>query len=488
MSDMGEQEGGRARSLRIPPHPRPGANLVGFLDAESGLGEIARRVASALEGGGVPVAAISHRGTQRRQLHPHGLSLGDQAPFDTNLVCLNPGHLASFTADVGAEFFSKRYAIGLWFWETNRFRAGERGAARFFDELWVASSYVRDAIEPEVDIPVCVLPVPMEAPTAPFRTRAELGLPDGFTFLFVFDFWSEERKNPAAVIEAFTRAFAPGEGPTLVVKSIHGDAKARKLEKLVALAGGRSDVIVRDGYVSAAERDSYLAECDCYVSLHRSEGLGLTMAEAMALGKPVIATGYSGNLEFMSPDNSYLVPYKLVEVPSSWWAYTPSATWAEPDVGAAADLMRKAWEHPDETKAIGDRARNDVLQRYSPQRTAEFVERRLGDLRAKGAIAARGSSYDARPAIVDASQELAKNLGTSLVEDRGSLPTSVVRRLLRRALWPYFEGQQRVDTAVLDAVTSVHRTLQDLEQRVLQLEGSRAEDETDAPTRGSDSQ
>ena len=473
----------RSRRLRIAGHPRPGINLVGFLEAESGLGEIARRVARAIERRDVPIASISHRGTERRQLHPHGLTLSDEAPYDTNLVCLNPGHLPAFVADVGPEFFSKRYAIGIWFWETSRLRAGERSTARFLDELWVTSSYVREAIESEVDIPVRVVPVPMEPPTGPFRTRAELGLPDGFTFLFVFDFWSEERKNPAAVVGAFTKAFRPGEGPTLVLKSIHGDSKVQELERLQAIVGDREDVLVRDGYVSAAERDSYLAACDCYVSLHRSEGLGLTMAEAMALGKPVIATGYSGNLEFMSDATSYLVPYDLVDVPASWWAYAAGATWAEPDIDVAADLMRRAWEHPDEARALGRRGRDDVLERFSLIHTAEFVERRLEDVRTAGAIGARASSHDARPAILEASQELAKEPGASLADDRRAKPTSFLRRLLRRALWPFLEDQQRVDTAVLDAVTSLQRSIQALELRVLELEGSINHDETEAATR-----
>lgn len=474
----------RLRSrLRIPAHPRPGVNLVGFLEAESGLGEIARRVARAIERRGIPIAPISHRATERRQAQPHGLTLSDEAPYDTNIVCLNPGHLPAFVAEVGPEFFSKRYGIGVWFWETNRLRAEERNAARFFDELWVTSSYVREALESEVDIPVRVVPVPMEPPTGRFRARAELGLPDGFTFLFVFDFWSEERKNPAGVVEAFTRAFAPGEGPRLVLKSIHGDSKAQELERLQAIVGDREDVLVRNGYVSAAERDSYVAGCDCYVSLHRSEGLGLTMAEAMALGKPVIATGYSGNLEFMSDATSYLVPYDLVDVPASWWAYAPGATWAEPDVDAAAALMRRAWEHPDEARALGERARQTLLDRFSSGRAADFVEGRLAELRTAGAIGARAASHDARPAILEASQELAKEPGASLVDDRRAQPTSFVRRSLRRALWPFLEEQQRVDRSVLDAVTSLQRSIQELEQRVLELEGSRNHDETDEATR-----
>lgn len=136
-------------------------------------------------------------------------------------------------------------------------------------------------------------------------SRSELGLADRFTFLFVFDYWSWERKNPAAVVEAFTRAFEPGEGPTLVLKSVNGrDWKQRQLARVEGLAVGPEDIVIRDGYVSSHERDSYIAACDCHVSRHRSEGLGLTMAEAMACGKPVIATGYSGNLDFMSAANS----------------------------------------------------------------------------------------------------------------------------------------------------------------------------------------
>jgi hypothetical protein len=256
-----------------------------------------------------------------------------------------------------------------------------------------------------------------------------------------------------------------------VLKSIHGRGKARKLERLRAVAADRPDIVLRDGYVPAVERDSYVAACDCYVSLHRSEGLGLTMAEAMSLGKPVIATGYSGNLEFMDGSNSYLVPYELVDVPSSWWAYAPGATWAQPDVDAAAELMRRVWDDPARAEPVGARARDTVLERLSTSRTADFVERRLGDLRACGAIGARAAGHDARPAIVEASQQLARDAGASLVGGgRGASAASAVRRVLRRALWPYLEEQQRVDRSVLEAVTALQRSVQELERRVLAME------------------
>jgi hypothetical protein len=287
------------------------------------------------------------------------------------------------------------------------------------------------------------------------------------------------RKNPTAVVDAFTRAFAPGEGPSLVLKSVNGrERKPHLLADLERAARDRPDVVVLDRFASEDESRAMLASCDCYVSLHRSEGLGLTMAEAMALGKPVIATGYSGNIEFMSEANSYLVPYELVDVPSTWWAYEPGATWAEPNVGAAAELMRRVWEHPDDARALGGRARDDLLERFSLQRTADFVERRLEDLRSS---ARHASGHDARPAIVEASQALTADVGAGLV-GRGTHPASLVRRVLRRALWPYLEDQRRIDTAVLEAVSSLQRSVDQLERRVRLLEGSRRETDADAAT------
>ena len=202
-----------AAPLRIADHPSAGVNLVGFLEVESGLGEFARRLARALGLTGIPMAVIPYRGTHGRREHPSELAPAESAPYDVNLISLSADDLVRFGSEVGPRFFANSYSIGVWFWETNVFRPEDGAATRFLDELWVASDYVRDAIAAQVDIPVQVVPVPVQPPPGPFRTRSELDLPDGFTFLFVFDFWSGERKNPAAVVEAFAKAFEPGEGP-----------------------------------------------------------------------------------------------------------------------------------------------------------------------------------------------------------------------------------------------------------------------------------
>lgn len=477
MNDRGPDPTLHHSSLGVGEIPRKGVNLVGFLESESGLGEFARRLGRALDASGVPVSAIPYRRTLGRQNHPVELPLGDDAPFDVNVISLSADDLVRFASDVGPAFFARRYSIGIWFWETTVFRSTDRYAARFLDELWVASDYVRDAVAREVDIPVSVVPVPVESPGGELLNRAQLGLPDAFTFLFVFDFWSGERKNPTAVVRAFTRAFEPDEGPVLVLKSVHGrDWKPRQLAAVEEAAAGRSDILIRDGYVSPHERDSLVAACDCYVSLHRSEGLGLTMAEAMACAKPVIATGHSGNLEFMSETNSHLVRYRLVDIPSTWWAYAPGAQWAEPDIEAAATTMRHVWEHPDEARVLGEAARQDVLARFALERTVVFLEERLAEARARGAIAARSSPHDARPAILEAARGLADELGVALARNPGRRPTSFARRLLRRVLWPHLDEQRRFDTAVVDALTTLHRSVTELERRFIELD--------DPPARG----
>src|SRR5262249_15651963 len=144
-------------------------------------------------------------------------------------------------------------------------------------------------------------------------TRAQLGLPDGFVFLFSFDFHSVyDRKNPEGLIAAYTRAFEPDDGATLVIKSINGAPHPSDLQRLRFAARRRPDIVLIDDYVDAHRVQGLLERSDCFVSLHRAEGFGLHLAAAMAAGTPVIATSYSGNVDFMDDDSAFLVPYELV--------------------------------------------------------------------------------------------------------------------------------------------------------------------------------
>ena len=199
----------------------------------------------------------------------------------------------------------------------------------------------------------------------------------------MFDFLSTfERKNPLGLVEAFTRAFAPGEGPVLVLKSINADQRPAQAEQLRLAVAGRPDILLLEDYLDADARDALVAGCDCYVSLHRAEGLGLTMAEAMAYGKPVVATGYSGNLQFMSEENSFLVPWRPAPVPAGAEPYPAGGTWAEPDLDAAAAVLRRVVDEPELAAARGTRAAADIATLHSASAAGAAVAARLTELAA----------------------------------------------------------------------------------------------------------
>ncbi len=230
------------------------------------------------------------------------------------------------------------------------------------------------------------LPPPVQRPDAaaePLR----LGVPEGFLFLFVFDYLSTiQRKNPVGLIEAFKRAFAPGEGARLLIKTINGPLRPLAEEEVLWAADGREDIHVVDRSLSGAELAGLMAACDCYASLHRAEGFGLTLAEAMAIGKPTIATGYSGNVDFMDAENSYLVDYTIGRVGPECEIYPPEGEWADPSVEHAAELMRRVYEQPREAERRGARAAQDIARELSPRGD------RRGDARASARSSRRAPS------------------------------------------------------------------------------------------------
>jgi glycosyltransferase involved in cell wall biosynthesis len=453
---------------QLAPRRRRGVNVIGYLEAELGLGEIARKLVAAAERAGIPLSTVTCRDLVHRQTYPFD-ERGDGPVYDTNIVCVNADKLPDLVAQLGPAKVAGRYAIGVWFWETAHFPATMHSAFDHVDEVWVASDFVRASISAETRKPVHVVPIPLAPEQRPSLTRTELNLPEGFLYLFSFDYFSVfERKNPIAVVEAFKRAFPSGDGPWLLIRSINGDHHLAKRELLEQAAAGRADIRIVDGYVSPAERDALMASCDCYVSLHRSEGLGLTMAEAMAFGKPVVATAYSGNLTFMDERNSYLVRYRMTTVPEHCDPYTPGVEWADPDLDHAAELMRRIYERPEEARQVGSKASVDLRERHSLDRTAEFIAQRLERIpeAARALLRARGA-LDHAAAIASLAP------GDSLERSpEGPAVVRLLRRLLRRALWPELVEQRRLDAAMVESL----RRLIDIHHSELHSRGGGSSD------------
>ncbi|MEM3574926.1 MAG: glycosyltransferase family 4 protein [Candidatus Bathyarchaeia archaeon] len=285
-----------------------------------------------------------------------------------------------FLRKMGRKYFRNKYNIGIWYWEVSGFPERLRSAFGPYDEIWVTSSFTAGALSRVSPIPVVKVPYPLYLNEGLIedRPRRLLGLPDdAFIFLFMFDFQSVfERKNPLAVLEAFRRAFGGGGEAMLVINCINSKADPPSHRALMRSASGLNARII-DGHLSDKSYLNLLSACDCYISLHRSEGFGLIMAEAMYLGKPVIATGYSGNMDFMNGDNSLLVRYDLVELERDYGPYEKGNVWAEPDVGHAAELMRWVYENGDEAKGIGRRASEDVRRLMDPLAASREIRERL---------------------------------------------------------------------------------------------------------------
>lgn len=356
-----------------------GLNVIGYLQDEIGVGEVARSVLKALDYKNFPVAQVSISNKEALSNDTSTSHLPSGNPYSINLCNINADGAPVLYQALGQNFFQNRYNIGFWFWELAQFPMVWQNSFSYFDEIWVGSTFVQEAIAPSSPIPVINVRVPFFKPVPSNVTRADLGLPDDkHIFLFVFDGLSyAERKNPLDLIRAYRNAFEPHFRDTvLVIKAagLHRNPEIAQClrEEIESISG-----ILIERYLSRNELTGLFQACDTYVSLHRSEGFGLTMAEAMSLGKPVIATAYSANMDFMSQNNSYPVSYRLVEIEEDYGPYQKGNQWAAPDIAEAAALMKHVVANPEEAQRKGLLAQQDIEQIYGIEVVSGKIIKRL---------------------------------------------------------------------------------------------------------------
>jgi glycosyltransferase involved in cell wall biosynthesis len=369
----------------------PGLNLIGHAYAVLGRAEDARTAAQACRAAGIPACLINRNGgydVHLRALHqdfPCFDLIAETPRHNASLFLLNADEMPLAWQHYGPQWFEGRYNIGCFAWELSRFPEAWYGSLDHLQEIWAPTDFIRQALAPVAKVPVVHMPFVVEPGQPGARTRADFRLPaERFLLLFFFDFRSYvSRKNPQAVLEAFFSAFPAGSSaPVHLVIKVNGQ-KDRPEDYAAFLADPR----MQDARISIIEEalddkgiKSLVSLCDAFVSLHRSEGFGRGLAEAMYYGKPVVGTAYSGNLDFMNADNSCLVDYRLIDLQDGDYPFWQGQQWADADVEQAAWHLRRLVSEPGLAAAIGQRARTYMLEQHSSRSVGLKMRQRLQEL------------------------------------------------------------------------------------------------------------
>jgi len=357
----------------------PGINLVGYIRAELGVGEAARGLAAAAAETDTAYALIDV-GFQspNRQNDNSALkaAVNEKQPIDLLFVNADqtPNTL-QYLDDIG---HTAEYRIGFWHWEQPVFPKKWRANFAGLDEIWVPTAFVHEAVSAVSPLPVVKIPdaVNFTIPKAPQRKK--FGVPERcFAVLVMYDFHSYVfRKNPQAAVDAFRRAMQGRKEAVLVIKTINSKMHAKDYAKLKKDVVGLNVVFV-DEFLTRTQVYELQACCDVLLSLHRAEGFGLAPAEMMFMGKPIIATGWSGNMDFMTPMNSYPVEYDLRPLKKALGPYDEGPLWAEPDIDHAAWCLTQIIEKNSDAKAKAKRGAADVRRLLSPKVVGAQVRERL---------------------------------------------------------------------------------------------------------------
>jgi glycosyltransferase involved in cell wall biosynthesis len=360
--------------------PADGINLIGYLAAELGVGEAVRSLARACIANDLPFSAVDV-GFQSQNLQRDTALLAHavQKRFAVDLFHVNADQTASTVNYIKGKGLQSRYRIGYWAWEQPQLPTTALAAFAHVDEVWVPSTFVQDAVAPFAPVPVIKIPHSIAFEPSPGLTRSQFGLPqDKLLALVMYDFHSYQyRKNPQAALATFRQAAAGRSDVALVIKTINGQHHAADRQALVDSVADLGNVLFIDEFFTRQQTWDLQACCDILISLHRAEGFGLAPAEMMYLGKPVIATDWSGNTDFMSADNAMPVRYQLVPLAKAVGVYPAGQLWAEADVDHAAWSLTRLLDDPALRQQLGDRARADIRRQLSPQAVGMLMRQRL---------------------------------------------------------------------------------------------------------------
>jgi glycosyltransferase involved in cell wall biosynthesis len=359
-----------------------GVNLIGYARAEMGIGESCRIAARSLTAADIPFGIINFKGMNMARMSDESWKHKEfnEPIYDVNIFHVNAEQMMEVYAQYGNRIFENKYNIGYWHWELPEFPDAWQEGFQFVDEVWVPSSFVANSVAMNSPVPVVRIPHGIEVRFGINRDRSYYNIPEHtFLFLTMYDIKSyQERKNPYAAIAAFKLAFDSNDRTVgLVIKVNSAKSGENELILLRQLVEGYENIYLITDILSREDTNALINVVDCYISLHRSEGFGLGLAEAMYLGKPAIGTNWSSNTDFMNNQNSCLVNYELIQIDKDYGPYKAGQLWADPDVEHASSFMKRLVSDEQYYRLISTRGKHSIRRDFSPAAAGGLARKRL---------------------------------------------------------------------------------------------------------------
>lgn len=359
-----------------------GVNLIGDIRVDTGLGQSMRYVSDILDAAGVDNLIYNYYVPPGYNMteHSYDNKIKEKIKYNINIFHINPSEMSIGYMDMGQDFWEEHYNIGFWVWEMQEYPKEWMPSFNLVDEIWTPSDFVTDIFKKYTDKPVYTVPFPVEAKTDKAFDRKYFNLPENeFLFMMMYDSGSGmPRKNPKAVIESFKKAFKKGTDSVALVVKLKENSN-EDIEYIKSLMEGYKVYFV-DKNLSRIEVNSLIGCVDVYVSLHRSEGFGLTCAEAMAVGTPVIATNWSATTQFMNKDCACLVDYELISLDKDMLPFKKGYRWAEADTSCAAQYMKRLVDDKGFYDIIKCNALDYVHTTLNMEKSAGIVKQRIDSI------------------------------------------------------------------------------------------------------------
>ena len=376
----------QAEIIKYRPEEYPwGLNLIGPVSSATGLGQSFRLIERVVERLKVPYIIFEWGKYTPNKVDTaqYQKKMVQNLCYGINIWHVNPAEFPKVYKDMTQTAFDGKYNIAFWLWELEDFPDEWVPCTNLLDEIWTPSEFISKSLRKKIHKPVYTIPycVTAKADTEKYG-RDYFGLPkETFLFLMMYDVYSiQERKNPEGVIRAFKEAFPPDRMDVGLVIKINS-ADRVSLQKIRQKAGQYTNVYLIQDNLEKMQVNSLIADCNVLVSLHRAEGFGLTMAEAMLNHIPVIATDWSANTEFMNPDTACMVGYELVTLEKNLPPYKKGNHWAEPDIAEAAVYMKRLAEDPVYYKKMSENGYAYVQNKLGMENVCEKMMERLQDIR-----------------------------------------------------------------------------------------------------------